>query len=129
MTSPPPTAIATYLLCVLLAYLATGVGLGLFVPTAILGFNSSTSKLPFISLGIFLLVPPLVFIIGGFVFFRIIATGPQVAAAQGAWKRKFVLWSVVALAINYIFAIFLAGYYLKPLEGVISYCLENAPDW
>jgi hypothetical protein len=99
------------------------------VPTAILSFNSSSSKLPLISLGIFLLVPPLVFIIGGFIFFRIIAASPEVTAAQGAWKRKFVLGSIMTLALNYIFAIFLSGYYLKPLEGVISYCLENAPNW
>ena len=133
MTSHTPASIVTYLCCFLVAYFATGIGEGLFVATAMLSFNSSDSTLALISLGIFLLVPTLAFLIGGLILFRIIAGSARAREMQGGWKRKFalnfILLSGITLALNYVLAIYLPGTYLKPLEGVISYCLEHAPDW
>jgi hypothetical protein len=129
MNSLPKSAIVVFLLCFLVAYFATGVGGGLFVITSIFSFAAPDSKWPLISLGIFILVPPLAFIIGGFILFRLVKGGVDVIETQGGWKRKFVFWSIITLALNYILAIFLPGYYLRPLEGVISYFLDHAPDW
>ncbi|HKR00489.1 MAG TPA: hypothetical protein VJT09_07435 [Pyrinomonadaceae bacterium] len=129
INSLPKSVVVTFLLCFLVAYFATGVGEGLFVTTSIFSFAAPDSKLPIISLGIFILVPPLAFIIGGFILFRLVKVDANEIEMKRGWKRKFVLWSIITLVLNYLFAIFLAGLYLKPLEGVISYILDHAPDW
>ena len=129
MNSPPTSVIVVFLLCFLVAYFATGVGGSLFVVTSLLSFESSDTKWPIISLGVFILVPPLAFITGGFILSRLIKVGADVREGQKSWKSKFVIWSIITLVLNYILAIYFSSFYLKPLEGVISYLLEHAPDW